>query len=533
MASKRTRSDAFLAASNHWNKKPKPHKEEEKEAKPKDVPEVINISSDDESITEIKPKSSPIKLFYNPSYHENLKSKVNKDCIKITDIVGSPELTETYQFNFNVDLPYFLKFLDKSFINKRKPITFITGSQLLDPSFEETSEIKSKFNISEVIASLPNRYASHHTKMMINFYGDDLEVVIMSANITQIDFIGLTQMVWRSEKLKKGKTTTTRGKKFQNDLIAYLKTYKKSNITSLASILKDYDFSSVTVELIASSPGKYDIDKDEEIYGYGKLYKTLQEHDLLLNNTDKSKKYNILAQTSAISYPISIEKWSTGGILSHLICPLIFGKNNFKLLEPSGSSFKNHQHQHNYTPSIVFPTVDEVANSNVGYWSGQALHFNYTQSFIHKNYYTQNLKPYLKRWGSHQLITGREKVMPHVKIYTIDNGDNFNTLKWVYMGSHNLSKQAWGSRKGNKFTNADPREYELSSYELGVLIIPEKDEVIKPVYMKDTIDEVGVLPVRFPFRVPLTSYSNDDLPWSGKVDYGDKEDSQGMKYNLG
>ncbi|KAG7663221.1 uncharacterized protein J8A68_003221 [[Candida] subhashii] len=565
MSTKRN-SDAFLAASAHWAKRAKHNDSNNDNSKPQKTPEIIEISSGEESeepevhtgSTNINsPSSTPTKsapspslrLLYAPSYPENDLVRVNKDTVRIGDLVGSEDLSETYQFNFSVDLGFFFSFLHPKFITDKRKIMFITGSKLLDPSNEDTELIKRQYNISEVTADIPNRFGTHHTKMMINFFKDgSMEVVIMTANLRKIDFGGLTQAVWNSGRLQKKESKTKiplRGERFQRDLMNYMKRYNKSEVSKLAERLKDYDFSPVTVELIGSTPGSYDLSEmtdESDIYGYGKLYQALKRNSLLLDNsaTNDHKTYNVLAQVSAISYPFSVEKWATAGIFSHLLCPLIFSqKEPFKLLEPGSGSFRDHQRKHNYCPSIVYPTAAEVASSTIGFDAGQAIHFNYTQSFVHKNYYNQAIKPYLRKCnssGKNKEITGREILMPHIKMYMCDNGDNWSSLRWVYTGSHNLSKQAWGSRKGNKFTSDDPSKYEISSYELGVLVFPEEGKKLVPVYLNhDNIadKESTEIPIRMPFKLPPVKYSSNDLPWSYHVSYGDSlKDKYGETFNV-
>ena len=461
---------------------------------------------------------------------------MNAETVRIRDLIGQADLKITYQFNFSVDLTFFLPFLHPSFKRERRKIVFITGSMLLDPDYEETDTIKRTHNIQEVQANIPNRFGTHHTKMMINFFNDQsVEVIVMSCNLTKLDFGGLTQMIWRSGKLFHGETTGVRGSRFKTDLIAYLRTYNKSQTDGLAELVESYNFLGIDVELIASSPGHYDINDKGRHYGYGSLFDACKRNNLLIDNRDKPRHYNILAQASAISYPFAVEKWATAGIFTHLLCPMIFSKSGgFKLLAPGKQSLRRHQSEHNYTPSIVFPTVKEVASSNVGFASGQAIHFDYSRSFVHKNYYEQAVKPYLRKWNSSQstLLTGREHVMPHVKLYICDNGDNWESIKWCYMGSHNLSKQAWGARKGNKFVTDDPSQYEVSSYELGVLVIPDLETKMKPSYLKDAGAESGVTYLRMPFKLPPVSYTQEDKPWSGHASYGELRDSNGLTYNL-
>lgn len=559
------RSEAAIAAAQHWSNT-KRHKEntiEQEGTKSAHEPhigirespkEVIVVSSEDEEIDEkvnnepsqiSEQNRSQIRLMSDPSYslHETkTEYDINKDTVLLSDMVGSEDLKETYQFNFSVDLDFFLMHLHPNMSKYLRKITFITGSRLLDAN-ELTLDIafiKSKFNISELTADLPIRFGTHHTKMMINFYTDETcEIIIMTCNLQKIDFGGLTQMCWKSGRLNKssGGKTPKRGALFQKDLKSYLCRYKKKPLHDLSKYLDDYDFLPVNIELVASAPGFFNMAEstdESEIYGYGKLYQVLKRSNLLIDNSKREAKYNILAQVSSISYPFATEKLNTASIFSHLLCPLIVsGKSrvSFNLLKPGAELFKKHQNEHNYKPHILYPSAEDVANSNIGFASGQALHFKYTTTPTHRNQYEQNIKPYLYRWQSKSSKdeTGRENVSPHVKLYMCDNGDDWSTLRWVLMGSHNLSKQAWGAKNGAKFTNGDPLIYQVSSYELSVLIpgnVNQNDNnshILKPVYGSDTFptgQRSTSVPLRMPFKLPPVKYQPSDMPWSALINYG-------------
>lgn len=573
------RSNAFVATSNHWTKVKRRKDDEvenqsyvgstkERPIEIEDSPaaqEVIELKSEEgENNTSEKHgdetilKRSAIRLMHNPSYslddaHADLE--VNKDTVTLTDLIGSEDLKETYQFNFSVDLEFFLMHMHLKFSKMNKKITFITGSILLDAqnSDQDLAFIKSKFNIHEVVADLPIRFGTHHTKMMINFYENDTcEIVIMTCNLQKIDFGGLTQMCWRSGRLKRTNkpTISKRGARFQKDLKNYLLRYKKKSLQELSRLLNDYDFLSICVELVASTPGYFnmeDMTQESEIYGYGKFYQVLKRNNLLIDNSHGHKKFNILAQVSSISYPFALNKQKTSSVFSHLLCPLIFAGQNkvaFDLLEPGAHLFKEHQTNHNYQPYIVYPSAEDVARSNVGFTSGQAIHFKYLTSATHRNQYEQNIKPYLYKWRSDPADeTGRQNVPPHVKLYICDNGDNWSTFRWVLMGSHNLSKQAWGGKQELKFTNNDPRKFKVASYELGVLIpgSPKPQEETKqecatdlaPVYGSDSFLKGNKkTPVRMPFKLPPMKYDVTDQPWCAQLNYGSKlKDRFGQSYH--
>lgn len=515
------------------NKKTKIAELVEQDQERSSAAEVIEIASDSDSeLLTSAPKSkslsgrSQIRLLANPSYDlSDLSSQeeVNVDTVTVYELVGTKDLVETYQINFSVDLEYFLTFLHPDFSILKRPITFVTGSPHL-ASHPLKRQFQSKFNISEIVASLPNRFASHHSKAMVNFHADNtVEVVIMTCNLTQLDFGGLTQACWRSGKLKKGKTKSTMGSNFQRDFTDYLRKYGSHEINSVARRLEDYNFSAVSVELVASAPGLYKVDDillTSEIYGYGKFRQVLERNGLLIE-TENNK---IVAQVTSIASPYRTEKGKTASVFSHLLCPLMFSKWK-KMLPPGGDLFKTHQQEFGYTPYLILPTSTEIAQSNFGYLSGSSVHFKYASGAA-ENQYKQTIQPYLCRWGTTDNITGREKVTPHVKYYACDNGDNWKTLKWVLIGSHNLSKQAWGYPLAKLGGTA----YDVASYELSILI-PQTKKPLVPVYNKDTASSSKVQPVRFPFQLPPTPYLSSDQPWSPGMDCGTQKDRWGNEHH--
>lgn len=502
------------------------------------TPHVVEVLSDsDEEPENLQPRKtesngprSEIRLLANKTHDlsQRIESKdLNTDTIVLEELIGLPDLTETVQFNFSVDLELFVNFLHPRFIKERRPITFITGGLLLAP-IPKDHALRTKFNIKEFVAPLPNRFATHHSKFMVNSFADGtVEIVISTFNITLIDFGGLTQACWRSGRLHLGKTKGKSGKRFKKDFTRYLRQYKNDKAEELAEKLLAYNFSHIDVELVVSVPGRFkhtDIPKGE-VYGYGKLRQVLERNDLLLEE-EESSRHNILAQVTSLAYPYKTQKGKTASVFTHLLCPLFF-KGWEGSLEPGAHSAENHREEHNYSPQIIFPTVGEIAKSNYGYASGLAIHFKYTETSIHKAQYEENIKPFLHRWGNSEDVTGRELLTPHVKYYACDNGDDWKSLKWALIGSHNLSKQAWGYPISHR-----PGEYEVGSYEMSILI-PRKEKPLVPTYKRDTLEDSHVQPVRFPFMVPPTKYHKHDQPWSATLNCGTRKDIWGNVHQGG
>lgn len=503
-------------------------------------PAVIEIGSDSENEEIDEPRNIPhttsegprsqIKLFSNFSHELSSTTPdpdINVDTVSIHDILGAEDLVETVQFNFNVDIDYFLTLLHPEFLKKRNKITFITGTPFLS-THPRKKELKEKCNIEEIIANLPNKFASHHTKMMVNFFAAGaVEIVISTANITQLDFNGLTQACWRSGKLYPGKTEGLTGKRFRLDLMRYLAKYKQDFTNKLLSKLDHLDYSEITVELVASAPGTYnvaDIPKGD-VYGFGKLRQVLERNNLLLDSEEGT--HNILAQVTSLGYPFKSAKGETASVFSHILCPLFF-KEWERDISPGAAAFEEHQTDFDYQPHIVFPTVDDIRHSNFGYMSGSAIHFKYKDTATHQAQYEQNIKPYLRRWNHSERTTGRELIPPHVKYYAVDNANAWKSLKWVLVGSHNLSKQAWGAPK----VRSGGDVYDVSSYEVSVLI-PGKEKPLVASFKRDTDKNPNREPVRFPFSLPPTPYGSHDKPWSPSADCGSKKDRWGNLHHGG
>lgn len=483
---------AASAARDHWAKRAKKGGTESRDSEaPKDP---LGESKEKEKAGE----TSPFRLLYCPS---NTSINGNNDTVRLGDLIGESLMMETYQFNFSVEIQLVLDYLHPDFLTNKRPLTFITGTNILDPATRKSYPF-----ISQVVARLPDRYGSHHTKMMINIFNASLEVIIMTANFTKMDFGGYTQMCWRSGKLPKGSTTLKKGQQFQKDLGDYLRKYQDPKLTALSHKLENYSFNAIDVDLVTSAPGQYSLeqlDDDTEIYGYGKLFQVLKRTGNLL---PPDKHHNILAQVSSIASPLSTTKSAVSSIFTHVLCPIIAG--DLKVLPPGDT--KSHQQLFNYKPHIIYPSIQDMLKNDLGFRAGEMLHYNFTTGDGFKQY--QLLKPYFYKWNNGD-VSGRETTLPHVKMFMCDNGDEWKTLKWVLLTSHNLSKQAWG------YGGRDVEYYKVSSYEVGVLVLGGK-----PVY---GTDKGGV---RLPFVLPPTKYHKIEQPFSILKNYGDVRDRFGKTW---
>ena len=137
---------------------------------------------------------------------------------------------------------------------------------------------------------------------------------------------------------------------------------------------------------------------------------------------------------------------------------------------------------------LVWPTRKEVGGSLEGWAAGNALPGytkNVSKPFLQKHY---------RKWAGTKY--SRERAMPHCKMYCrsaafFRNSPERENLAWVVLGSHNLSKAAWGTLQKNE------TQLCIRSYELGVLLKPGN----------------AVCPL--PFHMPPIPYTIGlDQPWT-------------------
>lgn len=484
----RKRSEAAIAAANAWANKNKRVKQQQEA-------ELLDTDCSDSEVEIIEEKSvepvtSPIQLIHSVSYGN---TTANKDTVKLSDLVSLDGLVKTFQFSFAIDCEYLIPHIK----SKTTEIVLVCSQE----NANVPADYKRAFNIKQLDVKVP-KFGSHHTKMMVNLFADNhAEIVILTANMTLMDFDANTQMVWRSPKLhmRSGNSQPA----FKGDFLAYLKEYDFDDLSTLAAKLEKYDFSQVKADFVSSVPGKYRLDNDK-VYGYGKLYDLMKKHTLF---ADRSKTTKIVAQMSSIAS--SLQPWKAANVFTHLLAPLASG-GSFPLSNGE-KSVRDSMAAHSFEPIIIYPTVEEVRASHFKTLGGNSIFFN--DSKKHEEAHVALVRRFLYKWGAGARDSGRAKLVPHCKTYTATS-DNFKSLDWFLMTSGNLSKQAWGAP-----SKGSPNEYEIKSYEAGVLIHPalwvERPSLV-PSLKSDTLStcQRNCIPVRIPYSIPLEKYSLQEEPWN-------------------
>jgi tyrosyl-DNA phosphodiesterase-1 len=346
-------------------------------------------------------------------------------------------------------------------------------------------------NITLIPTRLINKYATHHSKIMVLFTKDRrgaefAEVVIHTANLIPFDWINMTQGVWRSGKLPK--SNSSHKPRFLEDFTSYLQRYGKPSVNELAAKLKSYDFTGVKATLIASVPGNYKLgDRDYDRWGINRMQAEMAK----LSKSEQARKNSsddaVVCQMSSIA--------TLGKTDNYLSPVLLNGFLGREFYSDSSNTAKL---------KIVFPTLKNIQESLNGYDSGVAIHYRDDAD------QTAYLRQYLCKWSGER--SGRDRAAPHIKTYMRINSKT-GDLSWFLLTSANLSKQAWGT------IHKTARNQYIQSWECGVLLHGKmfgESARLVPAYRSDTAsndNDPNLIPIRMPFDLPLSEYSPLDEPW--------------------
>ena len=166
---------------------------------------------------------------------------------------------------------------------------------------------------------------------------------------------------------------------------------------------------------------------------------------------------------------------------------------------------------------LIWPTVDQVGSSLEGWSAGLSLcadSKNMTKSFLSK---------WMYKWQEEQNLQ-RQNAMPHMKSFGCVTKDG--QLPYLVIGSHNLSKAAWGEiQKTEKFFI---RHWEMGVYITGVQCLnsfsctpthPKLGVAFTRASSSKTMLTTwnsklpSALKCPLPFTLPSVPYDRNDRPW--------------------
>lgn len=538
-------------------------------------------------ITKQKVVKSPFQL----TSIRDLPASSNVDTVSLKDILGDPLISECWEFNYLHNLDFLMGQFDEDVRNLVK-VNVVHGFwKREDQSRLNLMEQALKYsNVKLLTAYMPEMFGTHHSKMLILFRHDSTaQVIIHTANMIPFDWTNMTQAMWKSPLLPlldpekpnpKESGQMGSGSKFKIDLLNYLGAYhtKRAICKPLIEQLSKHDFSEISAALVASTPGKQDIELDsiETAWGWAGL-------SSILKSIPCSKTQpEIVVQISSIASLGPTDKW--------------LNQTFFKALSTSKDPSPKPKFK------IIFPTADEIRRSINGYSSGSAIHTKILTSAQGKQ--LAYLKPLLCHWagdGEQHSSTSqtsstsesatssntsnialsphmaspppqnahRKRAAPHIKTYIRFSSSSHKTIDWMLVTSANLSKQAWGE---NINTAGEVR---ICSYEIGVIVwpglwdegnkskmvpcfgtdIPSRPDVTSELESTVAVEATSVtadnnnirekgkgkgreeiekksendtentilIGARIPYDLPLIPYTKSDIPWCASASYSEPD----------
>ena len=281
-------------------------------------------------------------------------------------------------------------------------------------------------------------YGTMHAKLMLLRFDSFLRVVITSANVTEFDWCDIGQTIWIFDAKQKSAITPqsdfgTRLVDFVGHLLSEASPENKQ--LWLSDVLPLFNFNTSFATLIVSVPGLWGGDQLND-FGQMRLKSVLVSHGLSENKS------------------VHVKVSSLG------LCP----DNWMKEFEASlGLKTPVRIHWPSFT--------DAMALSGRGILKGSL----------------KNVSLLSRRLTRLQLHNDRKSFACHAKFIVGESAGG----SWVYVGSHNLSRVAWGT------VNATNNTLSIASFELGVLL--ESDQ-----YPLSFTAHDGIWP-------------NDQVPWSSEI----------------
>ncbi|KAI1102373.1 phospholipase D/nuclease [Jackrogersella minutella] len=439
----------------------------------------------------------------------DLPEELNIGAVSLHDLLGDPLIAECWDFNYLHDVDFLMNHFDedtRSLVKVHVVHGFWKRDDLQRLSLEQQSAQYD--NVTLHTAYMPEMFGTHHSKMLVLFRHDDTaQVIIHTANMISKDWTNLTNGVWQTPRLPRlvGPQASSkldmrigRGPKFKADLLNYLRAYntRRQICKTMVDELEKYDFSAVRGALVASVPGRHDVneeDPNKTRWGWAGIKPVLR------------------------SIPVQEGK-------SEVVIPIWLKRTLFDSLSlPSVRA-----NTPKPTFKIIFPTPDEIRGSLDGYASGGSIHMKIQSATQAKQ--LQYMKPFLYHWANDcdkgtieegkTRDGGRKRAAPHIKTYIRYNENR--TIDWALLTSANISKQAWGEA-----TNGTG-QIRIASWEIGVLVWPELfDDKAKMVgtFMKDMPTEgdldgdEALVGLRIPYTLPLQKYGGTEIPWVATASY--------------
>lgn len=473
--------------------------------------EVIDLTTSDDEIegVNLATNDSPVrfkssfKLIKSEVYDSNVESP---HFIEFREIFGEKSLKRSVLFSFQ----YELDFLLEQFHSDVEKIILVAQTGTIRPCTSPKAMLLVD-RLSVIDFYMP-KFTCHHSKMIINTYDDEsCRIFLPSNNFTYAEANYPQQVCWCSPVLFPSRRQYTKGNSaFQDDLIEYLQLYKMKQITEeVVAKVKLLNFEPLEdVTFLYSSPSKL------VASGFEKLAEDILNDPSPVKDVASEDRHHYLCQSSTIG--ASMSKKTHANLFSHLFIPVLHKLSPLKSKLMSTETLLKEYRKQRITPYIIYPTVEEIRTSPIGWLCSGWFHFNYSKDLPHYDMLSKELSIFYKQDPS-RTSQNRKATPCHSKFYMKSTTDGrsmpenspFDRLDWCVYTSSNLSLTAWGSG------TARPRNYEV-----GILLKSENRNLIcksfaDVIYNNSRVqnpsaDETfqnGSQVVLVPFTLPVVKYN--------------------------
>ncbi|XP_022164790.1 probable tyrosyl-DNA phosphodiesterase [Myzus persicae] len=428
-------------------------------------------------------RSEPYRMFMSPISCDS-GTHTEKSTLSFPELLDKSlgDLTESLHLNFMVEFGWLLA---QYFITGQRGKRITLLYERCDVDLNEPHLNKKIPNVKHKKITNPNAFGHQHSKVSMFAYADgSLRVVVMSANLTEDDWTKYAQGIWVSPKFplkeKDNKSDGNSKTDFKIDILRYLKSFKEESLSQWIQKIEKVDFSQANVFFIPSIPGKH----KEQLWGHLYLKSILKKHARLPFGVPS--EWPIIAQCSSLgSLGTTDKEWLKPEFIKSLSASTYCGDTDT---------------ENNSIPfNLIYPSEKNVLNSWNGPIDGLCLAYN---KKVHENQLW--LRNYLCLWKCHS--RKRSKAMPHIKTYCRVSSC-CTQMSWFLLTSANLSKAAWGRK-----LKSDEQCNYIMSQEAGVLFLPQF-LIGTDVFSIDETEASKSPYFSLPFDMPLSEYSNIDLPW--------------------
>lgn len=319
------------------------------------------------------------------------------------------------------------------------------------------------------------QYGCAHGKLFVLFSSErsQLRVVVSTANLIESDYVMRQNGFWTQDFPRKTEGSARACpigsyNQSRNDFEAVLVDYlgRLGMPQSLLQEIGEYDFSGAKVALVTSVPGTH-VKASAFHYGMKRVRRLLDVEGATQGEGPVFAQITSVGATSP-DYRSELAK--------------CFGAT---------------------TVDAIWPSLETIRNGKGGYEDGTHICLN-----------ARNAHSDLLKWE----YRGRgEEISPHIKTFFRFASKTERTLAFFYLGSHNLSKSAWG----HGMPNEQQHTLVIKSFELGVVFLPQLASRNASTPVRWTLEDFCI-----PYQFPPAKLTK---PWCWDVHYAEP-DKYGFAY---